>query len=165
MDPSEMRDREPGRFAAWITTVFGARPGEYTAAAWSFTYFFCVLGSYYMLRPVREAMAVASGPDTIPYLFAGTFVTMLMATPIFGWVSSRFPRRQFLPWVYTFFILNILAFWGAFGMVVGLITSPMKAMMLPGLLIFILICVFLFRPVANEYFAGTDEGSEDSETA
>jgi AAA family ATP:ADP antiporter len=118
MDPSEMRDREPGRFAAWITTMFGARPEEYTAAAWSFTYFFCVLGSYYMLRPVREAMAVASGPDTIPYLFAGTFVTMLVATPIFGWVSSRFPRRQFLPWVYAFFILNILAFWGAFSIAI-----------------------------------------------
>ena len=100
--------------AGFVSRVFGAEPGEYAAALWSFTYFFCVLGSYYMLRPVREAMAVESGPETIPYLFAGTFVAMLIATPIFGWVASRYPRKQFLPWVYAFFILNILAFWFAF---------------------------------------------------
>jgi AAA family ATP:ADP antiporter len=35
---------------------------------------------------------------------------MLIATPIFGWVASRYARRQFLPWVYLFFIYNILIF-------------------------------------------------------
>lgn len=94
-----------------VTRILGARPGEFGAAAWSFTYFFCILGAYYMLRPVREAMAVQSGPETIPYLFAATFVAMLVATPIFGLVASKYPRRIFLPWVYYFFIINILAFW------------------------------------------------------
>ncbi len=87
---------------------------EYVAVAWSFAYFFCVLSSYYILRPVREAMAVGSGADTIPYLFIGTFVAMLLASPVFGWVASRFPRRTFLPWVYAFFITNILIFWTVF---------------------------------------------------
>jgi len=104
----------PAAHTKAIDRIFGARPGEYAAAALSFVYFFCVLGAYYMLRPVREAMAVESGPETIPYLFAGTFVTMLVATPIFGWVAARFPRKAFLPWVYLFFIINILLFWFAF---------------------------------------------------
>ena len=82
-----------------VTRVLGAKPGEFGAAAWSFTYFFCVLGAYYMLRPVREAMAVYSGPETIKYLFAGTLAAMLFATTIFGWVASRFARKVFLPWV------------------------------------------------------------------
>ncbi|MCP5090223.1 MAG: MFS transporter, partial [Gammaproteobacteria bacterium] len=94
--------------------VFGLERHEYVAVAWSFAYFFFVLSSYYILRPVREAMAVGSGPDTIPYLFVGTFVAMLIATPVFGWVASRFPRRVFLPWVYLFFISNILIFWAVF---------------------------------------------------
>ena len=114
MEPSETQDAAPRGPASLVTRVLGVGPGEFAAAAWSFTYFFCILGAYYMLRPVREAMAVQSGPETIPYLFAGTFVTMLIATPIFGWVASRFPRKTFLPWVYYFFILNILIFWGAF---------------------------------------------------
>lgn len=111
MEPSEDSPRGP---ATLVTRVLGAKSGEFAAAAWSFTYFFCILGSYYMLRPVREAMAVASGPETIPYLFAGTFVTMLTITPVFGWIASRYPRKVFLPWVYYFFILNILTFWALF---------------------------------------------------
>jgi AAA family ATP:ADP antiporter len=106
-------------YAALVSRVLGARPGEYAAAAWSFTYFFCILGGYYMLRPVREAMAVESGPETIPYLFMGTFATMLVATPVFGWVASKFPRRIFLPWVYYFFIANILIFWALFSRAVA----------------------------------------------
>ncbi len=39
---------------------------------------------------------------------------MLVATSVFGWVASRFPRRRFLPWVYLFFISNVLLFWGVF---------------------------------------------------
>ncbi|NND46701.1 MAG: MFS transporter [Woeseiaceae bacterium] len=99
-------------------TVLSLERHEYVAVAWSFAYFFCVLSSYYVLRPVREAMAVGSGPDTIPYLFIGTFVAMLLATPVFGWVASRFPRRVFLPWVYLFFITNILIFWVVFSQAV-----------------------------------------------
>ena len=94
--------------------AFGIEREEYVAVAWSFAFFFCVLSSYYVLRPVREAMAVGSGPNTIPFLFMGTFVVTMLVSPIFGWVSSRFPRRVFLPWVYLFFISNILIFWVVF---------------------------------------------------
>ena len=91
--------------------ILGPKKHEYAAVAWSFAYFFCVLASYYILRPIREAMAVGSGPDTIPYLFMGTFAVMMLATPIFGWVTSRYPRRSFLPWINLFFVSNILIFW------------------------------------------------------
>jgi len=103
----------------FLNKVLGIERHEYVAVAWSFAYFFCVLSSYYILRPVRETMAVGSGPDTIPYLFIGTFVTMIFASSIFGWVASRFPRRVFLPWVYLFFISNILIFWVVFSRAVA----------------------------------------------
>lgn len=110
MDTNAPSTAQPNLF----DRIFGLEKHEYMAVAWSFVYFFCVLSAYYMLRPVREAMAVESGPDTIPWLFFATFIAMLVATPIFGWIASRFPRRQFLPWVYLFFVINILIFWGAF---------------------------------------------------
>ena len=97
-----------------VARLMGLERHEYTAVAWSFLYFFCILSAYYVLRPMREAMAVASGPETIPYLFTGTFVAMTVATPIFGWIASKYPRRTFLPWVYSFFVANILIFWAAF---------------------------------------------------
>ncbi len=102
-----------------LSEVFGFKRHEFVAVAWSFAYFFCVLSSYYILRPVREEMAVGSGPNTIPYLFIGTFLTMIVATSIFGWVASRYPRRVFLPWIYLFFISNILIFWAVFSQLRG----------------------------------------------
>ncbi|HSG98156.1 MAG TPA: MFS transporter [Woeseiaceae bacterium] len=99
---------------SFLSDVFGIRRDEIVAVAWSFAYFFCVLSSYYILRPVRETMAVDSGPNTIPYLFIGTFFAMLVATSLFGWIASRYPRRVFLPWVYLFFVANILIFWFVF---------------------------------------------------
>lgn len=98
--------------------VLGLERHEYVAVAWSFAYFFCVLSSYYIIRPVREAMAVGSGPDTIPFLFIGTFVTTLAMVPVFGWIASRYPRRVFLPWVYLFFASNVLIFWAVFSLAV-----------------------------------------------
>ena len=101
-----------------IGQLFELQKHEYVAVGWSFVYFFCVLSSYYMLRPIREAMAVGSGPNTIPWLFVGTFIATLVAAPVFGWVASRYPRRKFLPWVYLFFISNILIFWVVFSIAI-----------------------------------------------
>ncbi len=97
-----------------FSRFLGIEAGELPAVAWSFVYFFCLMSAYYMLRSVREAMAIVSGVENIPWLFTGTFFLMLLATPVFGWVTSRFPRRQFLPWVLYFFAANILLFFAAF---------------------------------------------------
>ncbi len=99
---------------SFFDRLFSLEKHEYLAVAWSFVYFFCVLSSYYMLRPVRETMAVESGVENVPWLFASTFVVMLIVAPLYGWVTSHFPRKQFLPWVYLFFVVNILLFWGGF---------------------------------------------------
>jgi len=98
----------------FLTGVLGIRRDEFTAVAWSFAYFFCILSAYYMLRPVRDMMAIDSGVSTIPWLFTGTFTVMIIVAPAFGWIASRFPRKQFLPWVYYFFAANILVFYAAF---------------------------------------------------
>ena len=70
--------------------VFGLERHEYAAVVWSFLYFFCVLSAYYILRPVREMLGVQSGPDTLPYLFMASFTVMLIATPIFGWITCSY---------------------------------------------------------------------------
>ena len=97
-----------------MTRLLGIQRSELVAVGWSFIYFFCLLSAYYMLRSVREAMAIVSGVQNIPWLFTGTFTVMLLAAPVFGWITSRYPRKQFIPWVYYFFIANILFFYAAF---------------------------------------------------
>jgi len=87
--------------------------GERRAVAWSFAWFFCLLASYYILRPVRDEMGVAGGVKNLPWLFTATFLVMLVAVPAFGALVARLARRVFIPVVYHFFALNILAFWVA----------------------------------------------------
>jgi AAA family ATP:ADP antiporter len=91
-----------------VEQAIAMRRDEVAAALWSFAYFFCVLASYYVLRPVREALGAAAGVEGLSWLFTGTFLAMLAAVPIFGALAARYPRRTLLPVVYTFFIACIL---------------------------------------------------------
>lgn len=86
-------------------------PGEVRALLWSFSYFFSLLCSYYIIRPMRDEMGILGGVENLQWLFTGTLLAMTAAIPLFGWVSSRFPRRQFLPYVYSFFIITLLLFY------------------------------------------------------
>ena len=97
-----------------LTRLVQVKRHEVTTLAWSFAYFFFLLSSYYVLRPVRDEMGVQSGVTTLPWLFAAIFLTMLAVVPVFGALSARVPRRRLIPAIYLFFILNLLLFWGAF---------------------------------------------------
>jgi len=90
--------------------VLRAEPHELPAVAWAFAYFFLLLCSYYILRPVRDALAVEAGTQALQWLFTATFVVMLVLVPIFGWLCTRLPRARLLPVVYGFFVLNLLGF-------------------------------------------------------
>src|SRR5688572_7230529 len=87
---------------------------ELAAVGWAFAYFFCLLCSYYILRPVRDAAAVEIGPERLRWLLTATFFTMLALVPVFGWLAARLPRRRLLPILYAFFVLNLAAFAVAF---------------------------------------------------
>jgi ATP:ADP antiporter, AAA family len=89
------------------------RREEWPAFMWAFFYFFFLLCAYYVLRPVRDEMGIQGGIKNLPWLFTGTFVGMLIVTPLFGWISSRWPRRTFLPLVYLFFVANLVFFYVA----------------------------------------------------
>ena len=71
--------------------------------------FFCVLASYYVIRPIREQFAsAAGGSQALPLLYALVFGTMLLLTPLYGALVSRFSRRIFVPLIYAFFVLCLL---------------------------------------------------------
>lgn len=94
--------------------TLGARPGEERAVLLAFCYFFLLLCSYYLLRPVRDAMAANAGLSRLPELFTYTFFAMLAITPLFGALVARVPRRRLLPIVYLFFGSNMFLFFLAF---------------------------------------------------
>lgn len=99
------------RLYALLRRLVVLKPGEAPALLASFATLLCMFSSYTILRPVRDALGITSGLEKIPYLFWGVFVVMLLLQPVYGWLTSRFPRTVFLPWVYGFFIANLLAFY------------------------------------------------------
>ncbi len=94
----------------WLFRLVRVEAHEIRALLWSFSYFFALLCAYYIIRPLRDEMGIAGGVEQLQWLFTGTFLAMLAAVPLFGWVTSRYSRKQFLPLVYCFFIANLLLF-------------------------------------------------------
>ena len=99
------------RLNALLRRLVVLQPGEAPALLASFATLLCTFSSYTILRPVRDALGITSGLDNIPYLFWGVFIVMLVLQPVYGWLTSRFPRTVFLPWVYGFFVANLLGFY------------------------------------------------------
>ena len=95
---------------SFLTRVLRAERHEAPALAWAFAYFFLLLASYYVLRPLRDTLAVEIGTDPLRWLFVATLAAMVALVPLYGWLASRLPRAQLLPAVYAFFVVNLLAF-------------------------------------------------------
>ena len=98
------------RLTRWAHSL-GAKREEFVPLVWAFVYFFCLLCGYSILRPVRDEMAIEGGLKHLPWMMTATFFTMLVATPLFGWLSARCSRYRLLLTVYAFFIANLLAFY------------------------------------------------------
>ncbi|MBI2407442.1 MAG: MFS transporter [Gemmatimonadetes bacterium] len=87
------------------------RSSEVRAMLVSFAYFFFVLSGWFVMRPMREAVAVATGVSKLPFLFAGTLTAVLIANPLFSALVVRYPVRKFIAITYQFFVANILIFY------------------------------------------------------
>jgi AAA family ATP:ADP antiporter len=99
-----------GGLTGALQRVVDVRRDEVRAMLLSCAYFFCILSSYYIIRPLREEMGVAGGVRNIPWLFTGTMVAMLAVHPPFAALVARLPRRLFIPYANRFFIANLLVF-------------------------------------------------------
>jgi AAA family ATP:ADP antiporter len=95
----------------WLRRTVPATERERRAALWSFAYFFALLAGYYVLRPLRDQMGIAGGVKNLPWLFTATFVSLLVAQPLYGALVASLPRVRFIPIVYHFFVANLLLFW------------------------------------------------------
>jgi ATP:ADP antiporter, AAA family len=95
----------------WIGRAVPATAQERAAALWSFAYFFTLLASYYVLRPLRDQMGIAGGVKALPWMFTATFLALIAVQPLYGALVARLPRVRFIPIVYHFFAANLVIFW------------------------------------------------------
>lgn len=102
-----------GGFAKLSRRIVDVRSGEVAALLYSCAYFFCILTSNYILRPVRDQLGLVGGQENLAQNFTGTLLAMLIANPIFAWLVTRFSRQTFIQILYRFFALNLVLFYAA----------------------------------------------------
>jgi AAA family ATP:ADP antiporter len=109
-------------------------PSERAALLLGFTFHFCVLASYYLVRPLRDALGLEGGSGQLQWLFTATFLVMLVMVPLFGALVSRLPATRFVPLVYRLIALSMLGF--------GLLIARQVAPVAVGRVFFVWISVY-----------------------
>jgi hypothetical protein len=87
----------------------------------------------------KELMSRSPIPITIQYI--------MMYAAILVMLISGIAMLRGQNWARFLYVI-----WSVIGFAIGLATSPMKLVMIPGIVVFIVIAFFLFRSKANEYF-------------
>lgn len=85
---------------------------------------FLLLAGYTLLRPVRDAMAVAGGGQHLPWMTTATFLVTLALSPLIAALLDRWPRWHVVPAFYVALSAQLLLFYASY---TDATTSPIWA--------------------------------------
>ena len=94
-----------------LRRVVDVREEEVRAMLTSAVFFFFLLCSYFVLRPMRDQVAAATGVNKLPWLFTATLTATTLVNPMFSALVVRFPVRRFIPISYQFFVGSMVLFY------------------------------------------------------
>jgi AAA family ATP:ADP antiporter len=83
-----------------FSTLTTVERREVPTVVTAFFLFFCVLGGYFAVRPVRETMGTILGRDRVANLWLATWIASLAIVPLYGAVVAKVRRSVFLPIIY-----------------------------------------------------------------
>jgi ATP:ADP antiporter, AAA family len=109
-----MTHAEVSLLARLLKFVAKVEPEESRAVVISFVYFALLMGSYFIVRPVRDAMGTVYGVANLQELYTGTFMVSFVVAPAYALLASRIKLATFLPWVYGFIAVTMVAFYALF---------------------------------------------------
>jgi AAA family ATP:ADP antiporter len=133
------------RFLSLFTEV---KEGEGIFAILLFLNVFLILTSYYIMKPVREALILAGGGAEIKsYASAGQALLFLVIVPLYAKLAGRFPRRQLINIVTSFFVGCLVVFYG-----LALLRVPLGVIFFLWLGIFNMMVVAQFWAFANDIY-------------
>jgi len=98
-------------FHLLVSRLLKVEPREFAAAGMSFLFVFTLMAAYYLLRPVRDAMASDWGDAELSWLWTLNFFISAAAVLLYGQVVSRIELRKLVPGIYLFFALSFLLFY------------------------------------------------------
>ena len=86
-------------------------PQEVRATLASFSLVLVLMGSYYILRPVRDAMASDWTDAEVSWLWTFTFFFSAVAVSLYGVAVTKINVRRLVPGVYGFFAASFALFY------------------------------------------------------
>lgn len=101
---------------SWLDRLFvlftEVRPGESTNALILAVNVFLLLGSYYLLKTIREALILGeSGAEVKSYAAAGQALLLLVFIPLYGMLGSKVRRMRLILIANGFFIACLVLFY------------------------------------------------------
>ena len=106
-----------------VLSIFAdVRPGEGITALLLGFNVFLLLGSYYLLKTVREPLILTeSGAEVKSYAAAGQALLFLLLIPAYGSFAAKVDRLRLIRWVTLFFISHLAIFYvlGVAGLHIG----------------------------------------------
>jgi AAA family ATP:ADP antiporter len=101
----------PGPFGGLLRSVSKIEPDEFKATAASFLLVLILMAAYYILRPVRDAMASDWTDAEVSLLWTINFFFSFAVVALYGVSASRMPVRKLVPTVYGFFATTFVVFY------------------------------------------------------
>src|SRR5215218_760634 len=86
--------------ASMLAKLTSVERREVRTVVTAFFLFFCVLGGYFAVRPVRETVGTILGRDRVANLWLATWIVSLAIVPLYGAVVAKIRRSVFLPVIY-----------------------------------------------------------------
>ncbi|MEM7283021.1 MAG: MFS transporter [Pseudomonadota bacterium] len=84
---------------------------EVKAASMSFIFVFTLMAAYYILRPVRDALAGDWSDAEVSFLWTLNFFISTGLVALYGFAVSKMDFRKLVPSIYGFFALSFVAFY------------------------------------------------------
>lgn len=85
--------------------------GESSITIVSIVYFFCVICSYYVIKPIRGSLALELGSENIPVLNIFSMISLILGNAAYSWIVGKYKRDIFIPFITRFFVLCLVGFW------------------------------------------------------
>ena len=106
-----MNNTKPGAMKRLLDKACDIHPEEVRATLASFSLVLVLMGAYYILRPLRDAMASDWTDAEVSWLWTFTFFFSAAAVSLYGVAVTRIRLQRLVPTVYSFFALSFVAFY------------------------------------------------------
>lgn len=106
-----MDQQQPHFLARLMKSASKIEPNELRSVLLSFLFVFTLMSAWYILRPVRDAMASDWTDTEVSFLWNINFFVSAIVVAIYGFAVSHLKFKYLVPSVYAFFGVSFVAFY------------------------------------------------------